>query len=47
VRLAFGGGVQLTDIDRLRELDVDIVDVGRAIVDAPLLDMRFRVVDVG
>jgi nicotinate-nucleotide pyrophosphorylase (carboxylating) len=47
VRLAFGGGVQLADIDRLRELDVDIVDVGRAIVDAPLLDMRFRVVDAG
>jgi nicotinate-nucleotide pyrophosphorylase (carboxylating) len=46
VRLAFGGGVQLTDIDRLRGLDVDIVDVGRAIVDAPLLDMRFQVVDV-
>jgi nicotinate-nucleotide pyrophosphorylase (carboxylating) len=47
VRLAFGGGVHLTDIDRLRGFDVDIVDVGRAIVDAPLLDMRFRVVDVG
>jgi nicotinate-nucleotide pyrophosphorylase (carboxylating) len=46
VRLAFGGGVQLTDIDRLRALDVDIVDVGRAIVDAPLLDMTLRVVDV-
>ncbi len=46
VRLAFGGGVELTDIDRLRELDVDIVDVGRAIVDAPLLDMRFRGVDL-
>jgi nicotinate-nucleotide pyrophosphorylase (carboxylating) len=44
--LAFGGGVQLTDIDRLRGLDVDIVDVGRAIVDAPLLDMRFQVVGV-
>jgi nicotinate-nucleotide pyrophosphorylase (carboxylating) len=46
VRLAFGGGVQLTDIDRLRGLDVDIVDIGRAIVDAPLLDMTFRVLDV-
>ncbi|PXX03283.1 hypothetical protein [Mycolicibacterium moriokaense] len=45
VRLAFGGGVQLTDMDRLRGLDVDIVDIGRAIVDAPLLDMTFRVVD--
>jgi nicotinate-nucleotide pyrophosphorylase (carboxylating) len=46
VRLAFGGGVQLAAIDRLRGLDVDIVDIGRAIVDAPLLDMTFRVVDV-
>jgi nicotinate-nucleotide pyrophosphorylase (carboxylating) len=46
VRLAFGGGVQLTDIDQLRGLDVDIVDIGRAIVDAPLLDMTFRVVNV-
>jgi nicotinate-nucleotide pyrophosphorylase (carboxylating) len=46
VRLAFGGSVQLADIDRLRGLDVDIVDVGRGIVDAPLLDMTFRVVNV-
>lgn len=46
VQLAYGGGVELTDVDQLRELDVDIVDVGRAIVDAPLLDMRFRVVDL-
>jgi nicotinate-nucleotide pyrophosphorylase (carboxylating) len=46
VQLAFGGGVQLIDIDQLRELDVDIVDIGRAIIDAPLLDMTFRVVNV-
>jgi nicotinate-nucleotide pyrophosphorylase (carboxylating) len=46
VQLAFGGGVQLIDIDQLRDLDVDIVDIGRAIVDAPLLDMTFRVVTV-
>jgi nicotinate-nucleotide pyrophosphorylase (carboxylating) len=43
VELAFGGGVQLEDIDELKRLDVDIVDVGRAIVDAPLLDMRLCV----
>lgn len=43
VELAFGGGVQLDDIDELKRLDVDTVDVGRAIVDAPLLDMRLRV----
>jgi nicotinate-nucleotide pyrophosphorylase (carboxylating) len=44
VELAFGGGVQLDDIDELRRLGVDTVDVGRAIVDAPLLDMRVRVI---
>jgi nicotinate-nucleotide pyrophosphorylase (carboxylating) len=43
VELAFGGGVRLDDIDELKRLDVDTVDVGRAIVDAPLLDMRVRV----
>jgi nicotinate-nucleotide pyrophosphorylase (carboxylating) len=43
VELAFGGGVQLDDIDALKRIDVDTVDVGRAIVDAPLLDMRLRV----
>lgn len=42
-KLAFGGGVTLSDIELIRELDVDIVDVGRAIVDAPLLDMSLRV----
>jgi nicotinate-nucleotide pyrophosphorylase (carboxylating) len=43
VELAFGGGVRLDDIDELRRIDVDTVDVGRAIVDASLLDMRVRV----
>jgi nicotinate-nucleotide pyrophosphorylase (carboxylating) len=43
VELAFGGGVRLDDIDDIKGLDVDTVDVGRAIVDAPLLDMRVRV----
>jgi nicotinate-nucleotide pyrophosphorylase (carboxylating) len=43
VELAFGGGVGLDDIDDLRRIGVDTVDVGRAIVDAPLLDMRVRV----
>lgn len=46
VELAFGGGVRLADIDTLRHLDVDTVDVGRAIVDAPLLDMSLRVLEV-
>jgi len=43
VQVAFAGGVQLDDIERLAEIGVDIVDIGRPIVDAPLLDMRLDV----
>ena len=43
VVIAFAGGVSLKDIHRLKSMDVDILDVGRAIVDAPLLDMRLEV----
>ncbi len=43
VVVAFAGGVNISDIDRLRNMDVDILDVGRAIVDAPLLDMKLEV----
>jgi len=43
VVIAFAGGVTLKDIHRLKIMDVDIVDVGRAVVDAPLLDMRLEV----
>ncbi len=45
VKLAFGGGVDLGDVDRLKSMDLDILDVGRRIVDAPLLDMRMEIVD--
>jgi nicotinate-nucleotide pyrophosphorylase (carboxylating) len=45
VEIAFGGGISLEDLDVLRNLDVDVIDVGRAIVDAPLLDMTLRVQD--
>ena len=27
-------------------MDVDILDIGRPIIDAPLLDMRMEVIDV-
>lgn len=43
VRIAFGGNVRLEDMDRLKALDIDILDIGRQIVDAPLLDMRMEV----
>jgi len=45
VLLAFGGGVRLDDVEALKTLDVDILDIGRQIVDAPLLDMRLEIVD--
>ncbi len=44
VKLAFGGGIKLEDLKNLRTMPVDIVDIGKAIIDAPLLDMRMDVV---
>ncbi|HTP51874.1 MAG TPA: hypothetical protein VMK42_14365 [Anaeromyxobacteraceae bacterium] len=46
VDLAFGGGVAVGDLERLRALDLDILDIGRQIVDAPLIDMRLEIVDL-
>lgn len=43
VRLAFGGGVRLQDLGPAGAAGADAVDVGRAILDAPLLDLRMRV----
>ena len=43
VRLAFGGGVCMEDLGPAAEAGADAVDVGRAILDAPLLDLRMRV----
>jgi nicotinate-nucleotide pyrophosphorylase (carboxylating) len=42
VLVAFGGGVTLEDLSAIAGLDLDILDVGRQIVDAPLLDMRLE-----
>ena len=43
VKLAFGGSIKLDDISKLCEKDVDILDVGRAIIDAPMLDIKLDV----
>lgn len=43
IRLAFGGGVRLQDLEPAAAAGADAVDVGRAILDAPLLDLRMRV----
>lgn len=45
VHLAFGGGVRLEDLAQVHEAGADAADIGRAILDAPLLDLRLRVVD--
>jgi nicotinate-nucleotide pyrophosphorylase (carboxylating) len=46
VELAFAGSITLDDIADLKRLDLDTVDIGRAIVDAPLLDMRVEILEV-
>ncbi len=47
VKVAFGGGVELEGLAELSRRDVDVVDIGAAIVDAPLLPFKFDVVFVG
>jgi nicotinate-nucleotide pyrophosphorylase (carboxylating) len=44
ITLAFGGGVRLEDLMRAHQLGAQAVDVGRAILDAPLLDLRLRII---
>ncbi len=46
VVLAYSGNIQLSDIALLRKKDVDRIDIGRAIVDAPLLDMKIDVINI-
>jgi nicotinate-nucleotide pyrophosphorylase (carboxylating) len=46
VRVAFAGKVSLSDLEGLVQMDVDVVDIGYAVVDAPCLPMRFDVVRV-
>lgn len=43
IKLAFGGSIKLEDLPKLLEKDVDILDIGRAILDAPMLDISFDV----
>jgi len=45
VKIAFGGNIKIEDLKKFREFPVDIVDIGKAIVDAPLLDMRMDIIE--
>ena len=44
VQLAYAGGVKLTDIPQLTEERLDILCIGKQIVDAQLLDMKLDVI---
>jgi len=44
IQIAFGGNVRLEDLKELKKMPLEIVDIGRAIVDAPLLDMRMEII---
>lgn len=46
IKIAFGGSVKIEDIDRFKDLPVDILDIGRQIIDAPLLDLKLEVVEI-
>ena len=44
IKIAFGGNVRINDLKDLKRMPVEIVDIGQAIVDAPLLDFRMDIV---
>jgi len=43
VQIAFAGNIGIGDLQELKKLPVEIVDIGQAVVDAPLLDMRMDI----
>jgi nicotinate-nucleotide pyrophosphorylase (carboxylating) len=45
VEIAFGGNVKIGDLDFLKTLDLDILDIGKEIIDAPLLDLKMEIVE--
>ena len=47
MQLAYAGGVKLTDIPQLTQERLDVLCVGKQIVDAPLLDMKLDVIQEG
>ena len=46
LRIAFGGNVKIEDIDWFKTTSVDILEIGRPIIDAPLLDLKLEVVEI-
>lgn len=46
VKIAFAGNIKINDIPMLINYDVDILDIGSQIIDAPLLDLKLDVISV-
>jgi nicotinate-nucleotide pyrophosphorylase (carboxylating) len=46
VKVAFAGNIKIEDIPALSDAGADILDIGAAIIDAPMLKVRFDVVQV-
>jgi nicotinate-nucleotide pyrophosphorylase (carboxylating) len=49
VKIAFGGNLDLKDLRGIKKdkFGIEIVDVGKSIADAPLLDMHLEVIRIG
>jgi nicotinate-nucleotide pyrophosphorylase (carboxylating) len=45
IKIAFAGGVTSASLGEVIAAGTDIVDVGRSVIDAPLLDFRFDVLE--
>lgn len=43
-KVAFGDGVSVEDVPRCVDAGIDLLCMGRAIVDAPLMDMRLDII---
>lgn len=46
VDIAFAGDILFEDIETLSRMDVDVLDIGYTILDAPCLKMRFDVIEI-
>lgn len=45
VQIAFAGNIRIEDLRLLKNMPVEIVDIGQAVIDAPLLDMRMDITE--
>jgi nicotinate-nucleotide pyrophosphorylase (carboxylating) len=45
VEIAFGGNVKERDVDLLKTFDLNILAIGKEIIDAPLLDLKMEIVE--